>query len=270
MVKFSCEPNRLTQLLKQSLAEGKATISDTSLLKFTPEKVVINSQLSSDTVVFAQYSKSFFKSYEVEEEEEEFMATESLVKELEYGFKSENATFSTDAEKVYVIGDGTDDKVDEMLTAIDKKKEASMNGKLVHVKETQIGMIPYTSPDETETIPFDLQALVSVERFGDLPEYEQVSFVFDGSTLTMHFSTQLNGRHRTIPIEKYAVDNKQLEGDAKNTSTPITIAFNMKLLQQLVTQFENKIWLSINDGMMIISQSNKDYSLSYMGAVINS
>ena len=267
MIKLSCEPTRLTQLLKQSLADGKATISDTSLLKFTPKKVIVNCKLSSDTVVFAQYGKSYFKSYDVASDEE-LMATESLVKELSHGFKSENAALTTDAEKVYIIGDGQDDKIDEMLTEIDKKKEAIMNGKLVHVKETAVGMIPYTSPEETETIPFNLQALVSVERFSDLPEYEQVTFVYDGSTLVMHFSTKLNGRHRNIVIEKYANNNEPVE-DGKQ-STAITIGFNMKLLQQLVAQFEGKIWLSINDGMLLISQMNKDYSLTYMGAVIAS
>jgi len=269
MVKITVEPVRLQQLLKQSLAYGKSAITEKSIIKFTPDKVLVPCLLASDAIILAEYDKTFFNSIECTEEEL-FMTTLTLVKNrLSHGFNGEKVTFTTDKEYVTVTGEGTDDTIKEKLDEIVEEKIAAMNGKLLHWAITQVGIIPYTDPEETKFMPFDLQAMVEVARFSDLPEYEYVNFVFDGKTLTMKLSDQLGNRTRPLPIKNHAKENKIVEGltIGEDKGPKFDYRYNMKLVTQLVSQFEGDVWLSFNNGMLIIGQKNKDYSVSYIAAI---
>ena len=270
MVKLTVEPVRLTQFLKQSLALGKSSVTEKTLVQFTPEKAVVACNLASDVIILAEYQKKYFKSLECAENEK-FTATSSLVKDrLAHGFKGEQVTFSTDKEYVWIKGEGTDDTVKEKLEEINEECIASMNGKLIHYTDTDVGIIPYTNPEKTAFLPFDLQAQIEVARFSDLPEGEHVKFSFDGKNLTMFIEDQLGSRTRPLPILGHAKENKIVEGIAvENKGKPIDVMFNMKLIQQLISQFEGNVWLSFNAGMVAIGQKNPDYSLTYIGAAIS-
>lgn len=252
MVEITAEPNRLRQFLKQSLAYDKTPITDVAIIKFSPKVAEVNCQLAADTLVFARYPKEFFIKLNAENDEY-FMATTTLVKDrLAYGFKGEKAKLFTDNENVYIQGEGTDDKVSEKLETLNRDKESPFKTQL-----TEVGLTPMRQKtkgsSEYELMPFSLQALVAVERFTDLPTYEEVEFTYDGKELNLNLKDQLGSRTRQLPIKKI-----------QGSSQPITVLYNMKLLQQLLGQFEGEVWISLNDGLIAISQTYKDYSLTYV------
>lgn len=257
MVKLEVEPNRLTQFLQQSLAYSKTPMSDSSLIVFTPKKALINCNIASDLIVFAEYHKNYFISLEVDKEEL-FMSTVTQIKDrLGHGFKGEKITMLTDDENVIFQGTSTDDKVTEKLEVVNRDKISPYK-----YKPSEIGLLPQKFKEKgnpeggTIPMPFDLQAQIPTSAFSDLPTYEEITIKFDGKELKFLFNDTLGSRKRPVPIKKFFGDNQK----------KCEVKFNMKVLQSLIDHFSDEVWMSLNAGMAALSTTNKDYSLTYIFA----
>ena len=184
------------------------------------------------------------------------MFTQTLLKNrLAYGFAGEKVTVTIDKEKFTFTGSDLDDKVTETRTAINADKVSPYQ-----YAPLEAGLMPQkVVGQEKKVMKFQYQVLVPVERFTDnLPE--QVIVTYNGKDLNLDFSDVMGTRKRLIPIK--ATHPTSLE-DSKIESA---VTFNFETLQQLITQFNGDIWLSINQSAVCISQVNVDYSLSYMFA----
>jgi len=254
MAKIRIEPVRLTSMGKQALGYGKSPIKDHCLVTFSPEGAKVAFGLAGDVLVYAQYNKEYFKAIDAASEEA-FVFTLSLVKErLAYGFKGEEVTMHTDAQKVYLTGTTKDDTADEALTAVTTEMiEAKAP---FSVAMTDLGLVM-----DKLSEPFNLQALISQDTFADLPVYETVTFDTDGKSLTMYLGDQLGNRKRPVTIKQYANANKP---QVEPVGTPLKVTYNMKLIQQLINIFDGDVWLSINGGALVLSQKQKDYALTYV------
>lgn len=266
-LKTVIEPVRLIRMLSQTMALGQSTIADDSLIQFTKEGAIVRCALASDSQVLANYNPSFFVTYTPPEEDFYFTVTKSLVKErIGKGFKGDKVTFRIDdaEQKVFVEGTGEDDVVEEKLTDPDLERVANVKGKQISTYLSKVGLLPYGNPETKMKIPFSLQALVAQDKFTDL-DAEQAELEFDGKKLTMYISDQMGKRTRLVPIKKYAENGEIVE---KVFGQPVSVTVNFKLLKQHIIQFEGDVWLNINDGMIIVSQANKDYNVSYLQALI--
>jgi len=98
MIEITLEPNRLKSMLSQvlKLKSGSSPV-DSVLVNFSPKGAKVNTALTADIMVFAEYNKDFFKSIKVDSEEEQFMVNTELVKKrLAYGFSGETITMKVD------------------------------------------------------------------------------------------------------------------------------------------------------------------------------
>jgi hypothetical protein len=295
-MKLKLEPPRAISMLKQSLGYGKAPVRDQCIMLVTPEGVQIAYALAADTLVFANYSKGYFKSiesadttqllldwaklgkYETQEENDaaytDFLAkyatsenviisTLSFVKDrIAYGFSGDELTITADATKLYA--DGTD-HIDETRVGLTKELLEAKAPLTSSMTDIGLNLIPSQEVAEqmakTGQHLFNLQALISTEAFSDLPSYDTVIFDTDGTNLTMHLGDQLGNRKRPIPIKQYALNNTP---QASPAGTPLKVKFNMKLIQQLLSQFDGDVWLSLNGGSMVLSQKYPEYCLTYV------
>jgi len=254
-MKITAEPIRLTTFLKQAIGYNKAPINDTCLIKFIPTQAEIAFCLQSDVLIFANYNKNYFINLEAQEEQ--FMASASLIKDrLAYGFKGEKIMLQTDAENVIITGEGNDDVASQKLEAVNEEKVAPFKCAM-----SDIGLLPAKMVQ-----PFNLQALISVESFNDLPPLEYVQFDFDGKELKINLADPLGKRSRKIPIKSYAKDNIPIK---EAYGTPVKVSFQTKILQQLIGMFEGDVWISLTNGNISISNKTKDYALTYIVGALN-
>lgn len=251
MIKIVETPERLNTFFKQILAYSKNPMTDSAIVRFTNDAAIIESSLARDTLVYARYEKNFFITLEVSDKNELFMATATLVKDrLAYGFKAEKITFQTDKENVVITGSTEDDVVTEKLDEINHEKEAPFKSIM-----TEVGLLP-VNPETDKVMEFNLQALIDPSKFTDLPQYEEVQFDFKDGKLVLHLKDALGTRDRPIPF--------------KTTGTPsdIKASFQFKTIQQLITQFDKEVWISINNRCICLSTKNKDSALTYAFSIL--
>jgi len=246
MFKISIEPNRLKSMLTQALKlKGGASPVDSVLITFSENGAKVRTALTKDTIVFANYYKSFFKTIEVEGDAEFMANTELVKKRLAYGFNGETITMQTDEEKLTITGEATDDKVTQKLDAINHEDKAPFE-----VEKTDIGLIPVK---EGQIMKFAFSVLVPVEKFTDALPYEQaVLTTNEKGEMFLNFKDELGERSRPIP---YKTPNGKVE--------PTRILFNFKVFQELMSMFTGEVWLSGDKKKIVLSQTNSDYSLTY-------
>ena len=245
MFKFTIEPNRLKSMFSQALRlKGGTSPIDSVLMKINSDGARFEARLAGDIMVLANYNKSFFKTLEVDKEEEFMVNTELVKKRLAYGFKGETITVQTDNEKVIITGDETDDRVTQKLDAISYENAVPFT-----YKKTEIGIVP---EKDGQLMTFAFSVLVPVDKFTDsLPYNEATLTTNENGKMLLNFTDELGERSRPIPYK----NPKKME--------PTTILFNFEEFQALMSMFTGEIWLSGDEKKILLSQTNSDFSLTY-------
>jgi hypothetical protein len=263
MIKIVTEPNKLRSFISQVLGFKKSPLTDTSIVTFGSDKVVVTCAIASDIFVLAEYAKTYFDELIVQPVPEQLMITQTLLKNrLASGFSSDKITVETVNNQFRFTGSKFDDTTTENIESLNQDKIAPY----AYIM-TEVGLVPYKA-DDKKTMKFVYQVQVPVDKFMDtLPEEVKIVFetkleVPEGetepqrvSTLNLEFKDTTGSRVRPIPI-------LATHGEPKSC----TVVFNFDVLQQLISLFTGNVWISVNDDAICISQMNKDYSLSYVFA----
>jgi hypothetical protein len=248
MLNISIEPEKFRTFVSQTLGFKKTQLTDSSIVTFDGERVIVMCALAPDIFVLAEYAKSYFDKLEVNPIPTQVMLTQTLLKRLSSGFSGDKINITTDEEYWHITGAPTDDKVNEKLEAINQDKMAPYA-----YKATEVGLVPYKT-QEDKIMKFLYHVQVPTDVFaGALPN--EVKIIFDGKALKLDFSDTMGSRERPVPIIA-------TQGELK----PAEVYFNFEVIQQLVSLFTGNIWMSVNDSCVCLGQVNKDYSLSYVFA----
>ena len=250
MIEITLEPNRLKSMLSQilKLKSGSSPV-DSVLVNFSPKGAKVNTALTADIMVFAEYNKDFFKSIKVDSEEEQFMVNTELVKKrLAYGFSGETITMKMDDEVVTITGEKTDDIVTQRVDEINDERITSFG-----TEKTSIGLIP-TKNEKKVKVAFTV--LVPVETFKDTLPYEHVILTTnEAGEMFLNFKDETGTRTRPIIYK-----------NPKATVKPTKIIFNYKTFQELMSMFSGEVWLSGDEKIVVLSQTSAEFSLTYAHA----
>ncbi|MHA1215657.1 MAG: hypothetical protein ACTSPG_10180 [Candidatus Hodarchaeales archaeon] len=233
-MKISVEPERLAKLFKNATISG---MLDGVNLEFTEKGLKFRDISLRTTTVIGVFNKNFFVSFEAEKEV--IPLTKSLVDALSYGFKDKKITMRTEGNDVILEG------------SHDKYKEPLRNPEIIEfpVKTVvnEYGIVP-------EKIVPNVIVQVDVKNL-KLPDAKKFKFVSDGKTLKA-IITDVGTYSRDILIEKTV---KMEE---------VTAIFQKEFFDNVITNFNGKVWLQLNKDYVVVSQKEPQFLLTYgLGAI---
>lgn len=239
----------ITPLKLKKLCESvfNAKKSDTSLIVFTPEGVMVNCLLSSDLLVLASFDKSYFATYEVQTNTE-LMITKTLIDEVNDGIKADKVKLEITPEH-FIMSNPAEGHIRVKIEAIDGEKKAPFS-----MAKTEVGLVAAL---DGKLSAFNAQMLVPVDKFLGFKDVEFIRMIFDGQELRLEADKELSDKLQKVPIKRILPNAK-----------PFNMMFQFDTLKSLISEFKGDVWISLNDTGISISQINEDYMLSYMFARI--
>lgn len=233
-MKLVIEPERLKKLLNQCLIHKSKSLLEVSVAEFS-EKGMRVRDVSLDVLsINAAYSPKYFIEYKVPKKED-VPLTDSLLEALGWGFGDDEVKVITDKNDIII--QGKIDKYKETLQDLVKSEFP------IEMGNTDIGIMPKKIDAQVQVqLPAEELSLPSAERYSLKTEDNKlVGRVEDTGEFTKKFKISKKKKFEEISVE--------VEGE---------------FFEAIVSNLYGNVWITISPDVVVFSQKEKDYLLTYM------
>jgi len=243
MLKIELEPKRLMDMLSKSLINAKeiesvsAMISPTGMLFSDISKGVLG--------VHAQFNRSYFTKYEVDEEREVLFTKEFLdgLSDLKFGVEDSLTVEIDDENNCFLIRAGGKSWDPKLTQVSDTRIKFGLN------ETPDIGVLP-TKPKT----PMLSQFSIGVGKLST-PDVEKVVLrIAEEEALSME-------------LDYGGPFTEQLTAVQTRSMTPGAWTLFVEILSNILSNFKGEAWVSVYDKIVFFTQIEEDYSMMYFTSV---
>jgi hypothetical protein len=247
IMKIIIEPKRFKSFLENAMMyKTNKPIIDPGVFLFEKDKVTTRGVYINSIGTYQEYQKSFFLSYE---SEEEIVAVPKLIPEiLNWGFDTGNLEIETDKSRMFVKNkDEKGNVISSMDESLGNSEIQEMPKNFSKFEKTEYGLMP-NKIEKPESV-FELS---KKDLF--LPPVKEYIFTYMDGKLTLsakkgNFSKEVPGRSILKKDVKVIIDSEYFE----------TILANV----------DDKINLIFDDDVLIVTENKKDYNKTFFMGVNN-
>ncbi len=230
------EPSQCRRLLENVLLYHGGAELDSNLGVFTSEKVVFKDLDLEVVGVYAAYDRSFFITYDVDNESVPF--SKSLLDQMRRGFGTgEQVTIWTEGDKIHLKGKG--ERYEEPLTEI-----ISGDFPISFTEDMTVGLVP-------KSLVAKVQILVESSVLAGLPKAENYLFKCDGETLK-------------IVVQDVGKYTREFTPIVEREMNELEVEFEAGYFSNVASQFAGDVWLSLNEEAAVFSQRLDASRLTYI------
>jgi len=200
--------------------------------------------------ILAKFSRRYFGEFE--SDDEWFIVHRELIEHLKKSFRDDhNVKFWTDSQDVrtYIRGTESGAYSTFRLRPVDERMK---NQRFQPIIENT-GLMPTLA---SKVLDFNVQARLTVEQLVEnfqLDKKWETGLSWDGKTLEL------------VSRRGFAIFKRKLDSILfLRRGKPIAVYFDWRNFQDLVKEFVGEVWLGIAKNVVLISQAEHEYRLTYL------
>jgi len=246
-MKIKVAPKKLLKLIRFGSIGSKSPLLNQFIIRFDDKTAKIRGFTEDGYVAFyGSFGSKWFREYEAKSEDVILKTT--LLGLIEEKFNDEESIeISTDEEMLWIRSPRKE--YHELLRKQSQKKFP------IEMVETKLGIVPeHCSPLIKAHLEKDELFDKGTNTFGSTDILLQILRTHEKElTITTVFDVNREFK-KTLRL----LDNQH------NRLEDIEVAFQREILQRCLEGLDGKLWLLMDNDIVIISEKGKDYSLTYM------